>query len=153
MDGNRLLIIHCCRILTVRMSYYLIIARYHCCIIELLSGNIIISISLATKLVRSSNQPAILVYEELMYTNLMLLISVHEAGMVNDEGTSLMVYDGRVMSLSQFGIRHGFPLVVTEEFHTLIALGINTEVENILVIHGINARRSQTVLIRSVRFL
>ena len=94
MDGNRLLIIHCCRILTVRMSYYLIIARYLCCIIELLSGNIIISISLAAKLVRSSNQPTVLVNEELMYTNLMLLISVQEAGMVNDECSSLMVYDG-----------------------------------------------------------
>ena len=94
MDGNRLLIIHCRRILTVRMSYHLIIALYLCCIIELLSGNIIISISLAAKLVRSSNQPAILVYEELMYTNLMLLISVQEAGMVNDECSSLMVYDG-----------------------------------------------------------
>ena len=64
-----------------------------------------------------------------------------------------MVYDGRVMSLSQFGIRHGFPLVVAEEFHTLITLGIATEVENILAIHGINACRGQTVLIRSVRFL
>ena len=153
MDGNRLLISHCRRILTVRMSYHLIIALYFCCIIELLDSNIIIGISLAAKLVRSSNQPTILVNEELMYTNLMLLTSVHEAGMVNDECSSLMVYDGRVMSLSQFGIRHGFPLVVTEEFHTLIALGIATEVEYILAIHGINARRGQTVLIRSVRFL
>ena len=40
------------------------------CIIELLGSNIIISISLAAKLVRSSNQPTVLVNEELMYTNL-----------------------------------------------------------------------------------
>ena len=43
------------------------------------------------------------------------------------------------MSLSQFSIRHGFPLVVAEEFHTLVALGIATEVEDIPAIHGINA--------------
>ena len=94
MDGNRLLIIHCRRILTVRMSYDLIITLYLCCIIELLGSNILIGISLAAKLVRSSNQPTVLVNEELMYTNLMLLTSVHEAGMVNDECTSLMVYNG-----------------------------------------------------------
>ena len=140
MDGNRFLISHCRRILTIRVSYDLIIALYLCCTIELLGSNIIISISFAAKLVRSSNQPAVLVYEELMYTNLMSLGSVIKTSMINDECTSLMVYDGRVMSLSQFSIRHGFPLVVAEEFHTLIALGIATEVENILAIHGINAR-------------
>ena len=140
MDGNRLLISHCRCILTVRMSYDLIISLYLCCIIELLGSNIIIGISLAAKLVRSSNQPAVLVYEELMYTNLMSLGSVIKTSMINDESTSLMVYDGRVMSLSQFSIRHGFPLIIAEEFHTLIALGIATEVEDILAIHGINAR-------------
>ena len=64
-----------------------------------------------------------------------------------------MVYDGRVMSLSQFGIRHGFPLVVAEEFHTLIAIGVSSKVDSCLVIYGSYARRGQTVLIRSVRFL
>ena len=140
MDGNRFLIIHCRRILTVRVSYDLIIALNLCCIIELLGSNIIISISLAAKLVRSSNEPTILIYKELMNTNLMSLGSVIKTSMINDESTSLMVYDGRVMSLSQFSIRHGFPLVVAEEFHTLVALSIATEVENILAIHGINAR-------------
>ena len=140
MYGNRFLISHCRCILTVRMSYDLIISLYLCCIIELLGSNIIISISLAAKLVRSSNEPTILIYKELMNTNLMSLGSVIKTSMINDESTSLMVNDGRVMSLSQFGSRHGFPLVVAEEFHTLVALSIATEVENILAIHGINAR-------------
>ena len=94
MDGNRLLISHCRRILTVRMSYHLIIALYLCCIIELLDSNIIIGISLAAKLVRCSNQPAVLVYEELMHANLMPLCAIIETGMVNDECSSLMVYNG-----------------------------------------------------------
>ena len=57
------------------------------------------------------------------------------------------------MSLSQFGIRHGFPLVVTEEFHTLVAIGVNSKVDSCPVIYGSYALRGQTVLIRSVRFL
>ena len=94
MDGNRFLISHCRCILTVRMSYDLIISLYLCCIIELLGSNIIISISFAAKLVRSSNQPTVLVNEELMYTNLMPLCAIIETGMVNDESPSLMVNDG-----------------------------------------------------------
>ena len=83
----------------------------------------------------------------------MLLTPGVEAGMIDDERTTLVVNDGRVMSLSHFSRRHRIPLIVAEEFHTLIALGIAAEVKDILTVNGINTRRGETVLIRSVWFL
>ena len=152
MDGNRLLVSLCRCILAIRMSHQLVISHNFASLVKLPGGNILMGIGLTAELVRCSYQPTILVHEELMHSHLMLLPPGIDAGMIDYERTTLVVDDGRVMSLSYFCRRHRIPLVVAEEFHTLIALGIAAEVKDILTINGINTRRGETVLIRSVWF-
>ena len=133
------------------MSNKLIVACYIRSRIELLGGNFVIGDSLATKLVWRCHQPTVLIQEQLMHAHLMSFRGVIETSVVNQQSTSLMIYNSRVVTLRQLCCRHCFPLIVAKEFHTLVALGICAVVEDILVVHGIDTCRCQAVLVRTVR--
>ena len=90
----------------------------------------------AAEFVGRCDEPAVLVDEHLMDAHLMSFGIIVEAGVIDEQCTTLMIDDSRVVSLGKFGSRHGVPLIVGQDLHTDATTDVSAVVEDVAVVDG-----------------